>query len=52
MSDPSKRKSNIFQESRLIVKGKKKISSKEQTVADLSDARSIEVRINFIGVFP
>ena len=33
MSDPSKRKSNIFQESLLIVKGQKK-SNKAQTVAD------------------
>ena len=39
MSDPSKRKSNIFQlfqEALLIVKGKKN-GNKAQTVADLSD---------------
>ena len=40
MSDPSKRKSNIFQESLLVANGKKKNSNKAQTVADLSDFRS------------
>ena len=51
MSDPSKRKSNFFQESLLIVKGQKN-SNKAQTVADLSDLRSIELKISFPGVFP
>ena len=36
MSDPSKRNSNIFQESLLMVKGQKN-NNKAQTVADLSD---------------
>ena len=50
MSDRSKRKSNIFQASQMIVKGQRN-SNKAQTVADLSDFRSIELRINFPGVF-
>ena len=49
MSDPLKRKSNIFQESLLIIKGQKNCN-KAQTVADLSELRSIKVRINFPGV--
>ena len=36
MGDPSKRKSSIFQESLLIIKGQK-TSHKAQTIADLSD---------------
>ena len=51
MSDPSKRKSNIFLESPLIVKGQKN-SNNAQTVAPLSELRPTEVRMNFPGVFP
>ena len=43
-------KSNIFQESQLIVKGQNN-SNEAQAVADLSGLRSIEVRLNFPDVF-
>ena len=55
MSEPSKRKSNIFQALRLIFKKERIATKYKQSVADLNDFGSVKVRINsrvyFLGFY-